>query len=149
DVRPTGFTTPLVLQVHALLAELRDAGAQAVAMETSSHALDQGRVDAVHFQVGVFTNLPRDHLDYHGDMATYGAAKERLFSVPGLAAAVVNIDDGFGRELFARLPEGLQRIGTSARDADAATVAASAIVLDGAGIGFDLRVGRELHPVRS
>src|SRR5690606_35281937 len=82
-------------------------------------------------------------------MATYGAAKERLFSVPGLAAAMVNIDDGFGRELFARLPEGLQRIGTSARDADAATVAASAIVLDGAGIGFDLRVGRELHPVRS
>ncbi|MGY1458170.1 UDP-N-acetylmuramoyl-L-alanyl-D-glutamate--2,6-diaminopimelate ligase [Luteimonas sp. A534] len=149
DVRPTGFTTPLVLQVHALLAELRDAGAHAVAMETSSHALDQGRVDAVHFQVGVFTNLTRDHLDYHGDMATYGAAKERLFSVPGLVAAVVNIDDGFGRELFARLPDGLQRIGTSARDADAAAVAASAIVLDGAGIGFDLRVGRELHPVRS
>lgn len=72
---PTGFTTPLVLPTHALLAQLRDEGAQAVAMEVSSHALDQGRVDAVHFDVAVFTNLTRDHLDYHGDMAQYGAAK--------------------------------------------------------------------------
>jgi UDP-N-acetylmuramoyl-L-alanyl-D-glutamate--2,6-diaminopimelate ligase len=148
-LRPTGFTTPLVLQVHELLAELRDAGAEAVAMETSSHALDQGRVDAVHFEVGVFTNLTRDHLDYHGDMATYGAAKERLFSVPGMVAAVVNLDDGFGRELYARLPGGLRRIGTSARDDDAATIAASGIVLDSAGIAFGLRVDGEVHPVRS
>ena len=71
---PTGFTTPLVLRLHSLLAELRDEGASAVAMEVSSHALDQGRVDGVHFDVGVFTNLTRDHLDYHGDMASYGAA---------------------------------------------------------------------------
>src|SRR5690606_27094578 len=75
EVRPTGFTTPQVSPMHALLARLRDDGAQAVAMEVSSHALDQGRVDAVHFAVGVFTNLTRDHLDYHGDMDTYGAAK--------------------------------------------------------------------------
>src|SRR5690606_33933279 len=101
DVRPTGFTTPLVLQVHELLADLRDAGAEAVAIEASSHALAQGRLDAVHFEVGVFTNLTRDHLDYHGDMAAYGAAKGRLFAVEGLASAVVNIDDGFGRALFA------------------------------------------------
>ena len=148
-VRPTGFTTPLVLQVHALLAALRAEGAQAVAMEASSHALDQGRVDAVHFEIGVFTNLTRDHLDYHGDMATYGAAKERLFSVPGLAAAVVNVDDGFGRALFARLPAGLCRIGTSARDDATAEVAASAIVLDAAGIAFDLRIGDGVHAVRS
>ena len=149
EVRPTGFTTPLVLQVHELLADLRDAGAQAVAMEASSHALDQGRVDAVHFEVGVFTNLTRDHLDYHGDMATYGAAKERLFSVPGMAAAVVNVDDGFGRALFARLPADLRRIGTSARDDASADVAASGIVLDAAGIAFGLRVGADVHPVRS
>ncbi|WP_133000564.1 UDP-N-acetylmuramoyl-L-alanyl-D-glutamate--2,6-diaminopimelate ligase [Luteimonas arsenica] len=149
EVRPTGFTTPLVLQVHELLAGLRDAGADAVAMETSSHALDQGRVDAVHFQVGVFTNLTRDHLDYHGDMTTYGAAKARLFATPGLESAVVNLDDGFGRELFARLPDGLRRIGTSARDDGTATVAASGIVLDAAGIGFELRVGEEVHAVRS
>ena len=68
-----------------LLAQLRDAGAQAVAMEVSSHALDQGRVDGVHFDVAVFTNLTRDHLDYHGDMEAYGAAKAQLFGVAGPA----------------------------------------------------------------
>ncbi len=69
--------------MHALLGGLRDAGVQAVAMEVSSHALDQGRVDGVHYDVAVFTNLTRDHLDYHGDMATYGAAKARLFARAG------------------------------------------------------------------
>src|SRR3546814_444026 len=118
----TGFTTPLVLQMHALLAQLREAGAQSVAMEVSSHALDQGRVDAVHYDVGVFTNLSRDHLDYHGDMETYGAAKARLFSRDGLRAAVVNLDDDYGRGLFERIPEGVQAIGTSARGDAAAQV---------------------------
>jgi UDP-N-acetylmuramoyl-L-alanyl-D-glutamate--2,6-diaminopimelate ligase len=108
-VEPTGFTTPLVLQMHALLAQLRDAGARAVAMEVSSHALDQGRVDAVHYDVAVFTNLTRDHLDYHGDMASYGAAKARLFHRPGLKAAVINLDDAFGRQLFAGLPAACSR----------------------------------------
>ena len=70
-------------------------------MEVSSHALDQGRVDGVHFDVAVFTNLTRDHLDYHGDMASYGAAKRKLFEWPGLRAATVNLDDPFGRELHA------------------------------------------------
>ena len=149
DVRPTGFTTPLVLQLHALLAELRDAGAAAVAMEVSSHALDQGRVDGVHFRVGVFTNLTRDHLDYHGDMASYGAAKARLFAWPGLQAAVVNLDDAFGRDLFARLPEGLLRVGTSARGNGDATVRALRVSLDGAGIAFDLAIGDEVRALRS
>ncbi|WP_255516410.1 Mur ligase family protein [Luteimonas suaedae] len=103
EVEATGFTTPQVVQMHALLARLRDAGATAVAMEISSHALDQGRVDGVHFRVGVFTNLTRDHLDYHGDMDAYGAAKARLFAWPGLRAAVINLDNDFGRALHARL----------------------------------------------
>src|SRR5690606_18918869 len=94
-VQATGFTTPMVLQLHGLLAELHDAGARAVAMEVSSHALDQGRVDGVHFDVAVFTNLTRDHLDYHGDMDSYGAAKARLFAWPGLRAAVLNLDDAW------------------------------------------------------
>src|SRR5690606_14038337 len=149
QVEPTGFNTPLVLQVHELLAGLRDAGAEAVAMETSSHALDQGRVDAVHFEVGVFTNLTRDHLDYHGDMATYGAAKERLFAFPGMAAAVVNVDDAFGRALAARLPAGLRRIGTSARGDAGAEVAATGIAFDAAGIAFSLRLGDAVQRVRS
>ncbi|KAF1713274.1 UDP-N-acetylmuramoyl-L-alanyl-D-glutamate--2,6-diaminopimelate ligase [Pseudoxanthomonas sangjuensis] len=149
QARATGFTTPLVLQTHALLAQLRDAGAQAVAMEVSSHALDQGRVDAVHFAIGVFTNLTRDHLDYHGDMETYGAAKARLFAWPGLRAAVVNLDDDYGRRLFASLPASLQRIGTSARGADAAGIRAGGVVLDAAGIAFDLHVGDEMRRVHS
>ena len=146
---PTGFTTPLVLQTHALLAELRDAGAQAVAMEVSSHALDQGRVDAVHFAIGVFTNLTRDHLDYHGDMETYGAAKAKLFAWPGLRAAVINLDDDYGRRLYASLPRGLQGIGVSARGADVADIRAADIVLDASGMAFDLHIGGETRRVRS
>ena len=82
-----------------MLAEFRDAGARAVAMEVSSHGLDQGRVNAVAFDVALFTNLTRDHLDYHGTMAAYGAAKAKLFAWPGLAASVINVDDPFGQSL--------------------------------------------------
>ncbi|MGY1410145.1 MULTISPECIES: UDP-N-acetylmuramoyl-L-alanyl-D-glutamate--2,6-diaminopimelate ligase [unclassified Luteimonas] len=149
QARPTGFTTPLVLQTHALLAQLHDEGAQAVAMEVSSHALDQGRVDAVHFAVGVFTNLSRDHLDYHGDMEAYGAAKARLFATPGLRAAVVNLDDAYGRRLAATLPETLRAIGTSARGADDAQLRASAIALDADGIAFDLQLAGQVRRVLS
>lgn len=144
----TGFTTPLVLQMHALLAQLRDEGARAVAMEVSSHALDQGRVDAVHYDVGVFTNLTRDHLDYHGDMASYGAAKAKLFKRPGLRAAVVNIDDAFGRELLAALPSGVRGIGTSSQGAQA-DVRAENLALGDEGLAFDLVVGDARRSVRS
>jgi UDP-N-acetylmuramoyl-L-alanyl-D-glutamate--2,6-diaminopimelate ligase len=146
---PTGFTTPLVLQLHRALAELRAQGADAVAMEVSSHALDQGRVDGVHFDVGVFTNLTRDHLDYHGTMQAYGEAKAKLFVWAGLKAAAINLDDDFGRELHARLPSGVRAIGLSSRNADDAIVRAENIVLDIAGIRFDLRIGERRHAVRS
>ncbi len=146
---PTGFTTPLVLRMHALLAELRDEGAQAVAMEVSSHALDQGRVDGVHFDVGVFTNLTRDHLDYHGDMASYGAAKARLFDWPGLRAAAVNLDDAFGRELFDAVGGKVRAVGFSSRGAAGASVRADDVQLDGSGIRFLLDAGGQAHPVRS
>ena len=146
---PTGFTTPLVLQLHALLAELRDKGAEAVAMEVSSHALDQGRVDGVHFGVGVFTNLTRDHLDYHGTMDAYGAAKARLFAWPGLDAAVINLDDAFGDTLHAALPASVRAIGVSSRGHAAAAVRAEDIALDIAGIRFALCIGETRHPVRS
>lgn len=151
EVAPTGFTTPLVLRTHALLSGLRDAGAEAVAMEVSSHALDQGRVDGVHFTVAVFTNLTRDHLDYHVTMDAYGAAKARLFAWPKLGAAVLNLDDAFGAKLHAQLVAagGTQAIGVSSRGAEAATVAAEAIALDTAGIAFALRIGDVAHPVRS
>jgi UDP-N-acetylmuramoyl-L-alanyl-D-glutamate--2,6-diaminopimelate ligase len=148
EAAATGFTTPLVLQMHALLAQLRDAGARAVAMEVSSHALDQGRVDAVHYDVAVFTNLTRDHLDYHGDMASYGAAKAKLFSRPGLRAAVVNIDDAFGRELLGALPDGVRGIGTSSQGAQA-DVRAENVALAADGIAFDLVLGDERRSVAS
>lgn len=146
---PTGFTTPLVLRLHALLAELHDAGAQAVAMEVSSHALDQGRVDGVHFDVGVFTNLTHDHLDYHGTMEHYGAAKARLFAWPGLKAAAINLDDAFGRELIGRLPAGVRAIGLSSRGANGAAVRAENLRFDSRGIGFDLVLGGQDHAVAS
>lgn len=98
-------TTPDPLAVQATLAGLKKAGARAVAMEVSSHGLDQGRVAALDFDVAVFTNLSRDHLDYHGTMEAYGAAKARLFDWPGLRCRVVNLDDAFGAELAASRSE--------------------------------------------
>ncbi len=149
NIVPTGFTTPLVLRLHELLAELRDEGASTVAMEVSSHALDQGRVDGVHFDVAVFTNLTRDHLDYHGDMASYGKAKARLFDWPGLRAAAVNLDDAYGRELFAAVSSRLRVVGFSSRGANAASVRAEDLQLDARGIRFMLHAGGQAHLVRS
>jgi UDP-N-acetylmuramoyl-L-alanyl-D-glutamate--2,6-diaminopimelate ligase len=91
-------TTPDVITVHRQLATLRTAGVRDVAMEVSSHALDQGRVDGVRFHSAAFTNLTRDHLDYHATMEAYGAAKARLFAVDGLQQLVINIGDAFGRQ---------------------------------------------------
>jgi UDP-N-acetylmuramoyl-L-alanyl-D-glutamate--2,6-diaminopimelate ligase len=101
-------TTPDAVTVHRLLRQFRNSGAACVSMEVSSHALDQGRVNAVTFNVGVFTNLTRDHLDYHGDMRAYGAAKAGLFAVPGLKTVVINVDDPFGRELLGRFVDGIE-----------------------------------------
>jgi UDP-N-acetylmuramoyl-L-alanyl-D-glutamate--2,6-diaminopimelate ligase len=98
-LQPPKHTTADVVTVHRQLAALRSAGARHVAMEVSSHALDQGRVDGVRFHSAAFTNLTRDHLDYHGSMEAYGAAKARLFASEGLRHSVINIGDAFGREL--------------------------------------------------
>ena len=92
-------TTPDALILHRLFAGYLAQGAQAVAMEVSSIGLHQGRVNGVHFDVAVFTNLTRDHLEYHGGMAAYGAAKEQLFATPGLKTAVLNLDDTLGRKI--------------------------------------------------
>jgi UDP-N-acetylmuramoyl-L-alanyl-D-glutamate--2,6-diaminopimelate ligase len=97
----TGFTTPDAPQLQRNLAQLREAGARAVSMEVSSHALHQGRVNGTAFEIAVFTNLTQDHLDYHGTFAAYEAAKARLFAWPGLRCAVINHDDEAGRRLLA------------------------------------------------
>jgi UDP-N-acetylmuramoyl-L-alanyl-D-glutamate--2,6-diaminopimelate ligase len=111
-------TTPEAPELQARLAELREGGTVAVAMEVSSHALDQHRVDAVHFRVGVFTNLSQDHLDYHESMDAYFAAKARLFEPGRTDLAVVNADDLWGRRLAEQLRAGSSPVETfSLRDA--------------------------------
>jgi UDP-N-acetylmuramoyl-L-alanyl-D-glutamate--2,6-diaminopimelate ligase len=105
SLRPVTHTTPDCVTVHRQLAALRDAGHRYVGMEVSSHALDQERVAGVRFDTAVFTNLTRDHLDYHGTLEAYGAAKARLFSRPGLKRCAINIDDPFGREIANRMAD--------------------------------------------
>jgi UDP-N-acetylmuramoyl-L-alanyl-D-glutamate--2,6-diaminopimelate ligase len=92
-------TTPDAVTLQRALASLRAAGCDSIAMEVSSHALDQNRCAGMRMHTAVFTNLTRDHLDYHGDMESYGAAKARLFNWPTLAVRVINVDDPFGLEL--------------------------------------------------
>jgi UDP-N-acetylmuramoyl-L-alanyl-D-glutamate--2,6-diaminopimelate ligase len=117
DLQAGQHTTPDAARLQAALAEIRAGGAAHAVMEVSSHALDQGRVDGLEFHTAIFTNLSRDHLDYHGTMQAYGAAKRRLFHWHGLRYAVINLDDEFGRRLD--VPAGVERIGYSLHDASA------------------------------
>lgn len=104
----SGLTTPGALFTQATLANLAGQGARRVALEASSHALDQHRLDACDIRVGVFTNLSRDHLDYHGSMAAYAAAKAKLFRRPELSLAVVNAQDPLARLMLAGLSPGVR-----------------------------------------
>jgi UDP-N-acetylmuramoyl-L-alanyl-D-glutamate--2,6-diaminopimelate ligase len=96
----TGFTTPEAATLARYLADFADEGAQACALEASSIGIEEKRLDGARVDVAVFTNLTRDHLDYHGSMEAYAAAKEKLFRWPCLRLAVINLDDAFGRKLF-------------------------------------------------
>ncbi len=108
NLTPGNHTTPHACEIHNLLAEFRQQGARAMVMEASSHGIHQGRLNRLDLDVAVFTNLTRDHLDYHGDMEAYGQAKERLFHHPHLRAAVINADDPWGRRILAGLPASVQ-----------------------------------------
>ncbi len=116
----TGLTTADPVSLQRSLAWMRDAGAAWVAMEVSSHALDQDRVAGITFAGALFTNLSRDHLDYHGTMAAYGESKRRLFLAPGLDVAALNRDDPFGRSLIDHVPAALDVFDFSLRDRSAA-----------------------------
>lgn len=96
---PTGLTTPDPVLLQARLREMADQGQKAVAIEASSIGLVEGRLNACHIRVAVFTNFTQDHLDFHGSMARYWEAKAMLFDWPGLQAAVINVDDPQGRAL--------------------------------------------------
>ncbi len=108
---PTGLTTPDPITLHRGFRQMQERGARSVAIEVSSHALLQDRVQGVRFDTAVFTNLSHDHLDYHTDMQSYAYAKELLFLQPGLKSAVINLDDDFGRRLPARIPRSVSVIG--------------------------------------
>ena len=138
-------TTPDAINVHRTLAQLKAQGVRDVAMEVSSHALDQGRVDGVRFHSAAFTNLSRDHLDYHPSMHAYGEAKARLFAAENLQQAIINIGDAFGRQLALRLsgrvPLTAVWIGTGAGGAAwlaDRSLHASNVVLELRGVSMDL-----------
>ncbi|MGO4701127.1 UDP-N-acetylmuramoyl-L-alanyl-D-glutamate--2,6-diaminopimelate ligase [Dyella sp. 2RAB6] len=142
-------TTPDAIHVQALLASFRAEGATHVAMEVSSHALEQGRVGAVTFGTAVFTNLTRDHLDYHGSMQAYGAAKAKLFAWPTLTHAVINVDDAFGRELLGRTPAPVRKLRVSAAGDLASDVRASNILTSAEGLRFDLHTPWGSRPLQT
>jgi UDP-N-acetylmuramoyl-L-alanyl-D-glutamate--2,6-diaminopimelate ligase len=129
------LTTPDTFTLHREIAAMR---APRVALEVSSHGLAQNRIAGLKVRTAVFTNLTRDHLDQHGDFATYGRAKARLFELPGLAHAVVNIDDPFGASLAANLPVGCELIRTSVRAARGADLSAKLRRADLDGLDLDI-----------
>ncbi|MEO5573248.1 MAG: UDP-N-acetylmuramoyl-L-alanyl-D-glutamate--2,6-diaminopimelate ligase [Gammaproteobacteria bacterium] len=131
-------TTPDALTLHALFSTMRNQGARHVVMEASSHGLMQGRVNNVAFDTAIFSNLSRDHLDYHGTMAAYGDAKRRLFLMPGLQHAVINADDDFGRELLASLPDTVQPVAYGMSSGAAEGVHGSNLQLSMSGLEMDV-----------
>jgi len=108
-----GMTTPGAVELHGRLAEFRDDGAVRAAIEVSSHALAQNRVDGIAFDTVLFTNLSRDHLDYHGDMKHYAATKARLFLEYKSRTRIINIDSDFGAELAGRCGQGVVTVSTN------------------------------------
>lgn len=139
-------TTPDVIAVHRAIARMRAAGALTVAMEVTSHALAQGRVDGIEFDVAVFTNLTRDHLDFHGSMDAYGATKARLFAWSTLQVAVINVDDDFGARLAAQVRAGVRVIRTGLQRQDV-EIHASDVRADATGLRFTLWIEAERHAV--
>jgi UDP-N-acetylmuramoyl-L-alanyl-D-glutamate--2,6-diaminopimelate ligase len=110
-LKATGYTTPDAVTLQRYLFELQQQGVDAVSMEVSSHALDQGRAAAVAFDCAIFSNLSRDHFDYHRTLENYASAKQRLFQVPGLGSAIINLDDSFGTTLVESMAKGVKRLG--------------------------------------
>jgi UDP-N-acetylmuramoyl-L-alanyl-D-glutamate--2,6-diaminopimelate ligase len=138
---PTRNTTPDAFAIHKLLHWFVEQNKQAVAMEVSSHGLDQGRVNAVEFSGAVFTNLSRDHLDYHGGMQEYFQAKLALFTNPALKFAVVNLDDPNGSGVLQALTDKVQcwtfsRKGLVTKQAE--SIVAENIRYETSGIAFEV-----------
>lgn len=132
-------TTPDALSIQRMLFELLKNGKRAVAMEVSSHALEQGRVNGMHFKGVVFTNISRDHLDYHGTMDSYLQSKLSLLDKPGIQFAVINLDDPYSDKIIARLPKSVAAwgISTSGKTVEGMECVGAKDISHGAeGIGF-------------
>ena len=139
-LKPLLNTTPDALWLHAQLAEFARRGAQAVAMEVSSIGLDQGRVAGIEFETALFTNLSRDHLEYHRTLRRYREAKARLFAWETLRHAAVNLDDAFGAELARRIRRpGLDVIGFGFGAARSAQLRGAHVVSHPRGVSFDVQ----------
>ncbi|MFZ2407843.1 MAG: UDP-N-acetylmuramoyl-L-alanyl-D-glutamate--2,6-diaminopimelate ligase [Methylobacter sp.] len=144
-------TTPDALAIQKILAELLKNKKRAVAMEVSSHGLEQGRVNGVRFKGAVFTNISRDHLDYHGTMDAYVQAKLALLKTPGLVFAAVNLDDVYSGRIIAAVPESVQlwQFSAKGKTADSGeSVIAENIRHETGGIEFDVRWRNELRRVK-
>ena len=145
---PGQLTTPDVISVHKTLAMLHEVGAAYVAMEASSIGLDQGRLDGVRIHIAGYTNLSRDHLDYHKTMQAYEAAKARLFSWPGLKFAVLNLDDPVGVRLALQVSCPVLTYSIT-NQADTATLTASELRPQAQGKAFVLNSQGRQEPVQS
>lgn len=110
DLKETGFTTPDAIACHQWLADIKSTQTKYAVMEVSSHALTQGRVNGIHFNSAVFTNISRDHLDFHGNMESYIDAKSKLFEFPNLKNAIINVDDEAGRTIADNLSTNIRCI---------------------------------------
>ncbi len=152
ELKTTVNTTPDALAIQGMLSELRREQKKHVAMEVSSHGLEQGRVNGVCFKGALFTNLSRDHLDYHGSMANYLAAKKKLFSWPGLEFAAVNLDDLNAEALLDGIPETVKVWGYTQKGCDgsvAERVYAENIEHELNGITFEYRWQNRRYQVRT
>lgn len=133
-----GLTTPEAIELQKIFSDLKRNHAEAVALEASSHGLDQRRLDGTNIDIAVLTNISRDHLDYHSDFDHYKGTKSRLFLRTGLSGMVLNIDDELGKELNTRL-QGVAGSLTYSRSDPSADIVAEKFYFEEDGINFELR----------
>lgn len=142
-------TTPDPVSLHQRLADFVQAGAPYCAMEVSSHGLEQGRVAGVDFKVAVYTNLSHEHLDYHGTMTQYAAAKRRLLDWPSLRALVLNVDDEYGRQWRSSLNPGLDIFDYSLEPGSTARLRGRVMRMHGAGMEMQIETSEGKYTLRS
>ena len=151
NLHKTINTTPDALETQRILAELLKANKKTVAMEVSSHGLDQGRINGVIFKGAIYTNISRDHLDYHGTMDAYLKAKLLLLNKAGLTFVVVNLDDLYSDQIIAAVPENVAIWGVSVKGktrSDCTCIIAENIVNTDDGIEFNLHCRGNKHPIK-